>query len=114
MDPANLADSASRLANEAASVANNAAQLAKEAAEAAAQAAVLAYHPVARDHQRHRVGRAGATHRPGSARPAQFHGYLMIGAGFTVRNGPQVFPDLPLEGGGADVQGEVQVRKITG
>ncbi len=42
MDPANLADSASRLANEAAAMAGNAAQLAKEAAEAAAQAAIQA------------------------------------------------------------------------
>ena len=42
MDPANFADSASRLANELAAVANTAAQLAKEAAEAAAQAAIQA------------------------------------------------------------------------
>ena len=42
MDPANLADSASRLATEAVGLANNAAQLAKEAAEAAAQAAIQA------------------------------------------------------------------------
>ncbi len=40
MDPADIADSASKLANEAASLANNAAQLAKEAAEGAAQAAM--------------------------------------------------------------------------
>jgi len=42
MDPADFADSASRLANELAAVANTAAQLAKEAAEAAAQAAIQA------------------------------------------------------------------------
>ena len=42
MDPANLADSASRLANEAAAMASNAAQLAKEVAEAAARAAIQA------------------------------------------------------------------------
>ena len=42
MDPANLADSASRLANEAAAMASNAAQLAKEVAEAAARVAIQA------------------------------------------------------------------------
>ena len=42
MNPANLADSASRLANEAAAMASNAAQLAKEVAEAAARAAIQA------------------------------------------------------------------------
>ena len=42
MDPANLADSASRLANEAAAMASNAAQLAKEVAEAAARPAIQA------------------------------------------------------------------------
>ncbi len=42
MDPANLAESASRLATEAVGLANNAAQLASDAAQAAAQAAVQA------------------------------------------------------------------------
>ena len=40
MDPANLAESASRLATEASAVATNAMQLAKDAAQGAAQAAV--------------------------------------------------------------------------
>src|SRR2546430_1243615 len=74
----------------------------------AARAAVFPDGAVARDHQRDRVRRARPADRPRCAGLAETPGDVAVGARRAVRDRPQLFPDAPLEGGGLNVQRQIQ------
>src|SRR5207302_3377652 len=73
-----------------------------------AQAAVFPDGAVARDHQRDRVRRARPADRPRRAGLAEPPGDVAVGARRAVRDRPQLLPDAPLEGGGLNVQRQIQ------
>src|SRR5437867_11917213 len=83
--------------------------LALQAPAVAAQRAVAADDAVAGDDDRNRVGGAGPGHGAGGGRLADGAGDLLVSAGSAVGDGAQLLPDAPLEGGRADVQGQVEV-----
>src|SRR2546422_201109 len=79
--------------------------LALDAPAIAAERAVGSDDPVTGDHQRRRVGRAGARHGPRGARPADRPGDLRVRAGAAVRDLAERFTHALLERGRADVSG---------
>src|SRR5437764_665746 len=56
------------------------------------------------------VGGAGAGDGAGGGGLADGAGDRAVGAGAAVRDRPQRLPDAPLEGGGLDVEGQVEVK----
>src|SRR2546422_11640592 len=85
--------------------------LALDAPAIAAERAVGSDDPVTGDHQRRRVGRAGARHGPRGARPADRPGDLRVRAGAAVRDLAERFPHALLERGRADVEGQVELLR---
>ena len=79
----------------------------------ASQPAVAANDPVAGDDQRHRIGSAGAGHRPGAARIAQGGCQACVGKGLPERNRLDPGPDGPLKRRSARIEGEGQIDRFS-